>query len=131
MNLCALIGTLCHEPEMRKAQDGMSMTSFRIAVRRDYKNAEGAYDSDFINCKAFKHNAEFVCKFAHKGDRLGVTGRIQTGSYTKQDGTKVYTTDVMVNDVKIVKAKDGESKGAAAPKDDGFKEVEPGDDLPF
>ena len=117
MNIVAMIGTLCNDPELKKSQGGTSMTSFRVAVRRNYKNAEGAYESDFINCKAFKNNADFICKHAHKGDRVAVTGRIQTGSYNKQDGTKVYTTDIMVDNVEVIKTK---SKG----DDEGFKEAQ-------
>ena len=108
-----LIGTLCHDIEGKTSQGGTSMASFRVAVRRTFKNAEGTYESDFINCKAFKGNADYVVKHAHKGDRMAVEGRIQTGNYTKQDGTKVYTTDIMVDNVEVIKA-----------KGEGFKEVD-------
>ena len=116
MNSVALIGTMCNDPEMKKSQGGTSMTGFRVAVRRNYKNAEGKYESDFINCKAFKHNADYVCNYAHKGDKVALTGRIQTGSYEKQDGTKVYTTDIMVDNVEVI-------RGKAKSEDEGFKEV--------
>lgn len=112
MNKCIEIGTLCHDIEGKTSQGGTSMASFRIAVRRNFKNAEGKYESDFINCKAFKGNADYLVKYAHKGDRLAVEGRIQTGSYTKQDGTKVYTTDLMVDNVEVIKTKGDDFKEA-------------------
>ena len=70
----------------------MAVAKFTLAVNRMKKG-----EADFISCTAFKQTAEFLGKYAEKGSMIAVTGRIQTGSYTKQDGTKVYTTDVIVD----------------------------------
>ena len=113
MNKCVIIGTLCHDLEPKTSQSGTSLVSFRLAVRRKYKNADGKYDSDFINCKAFKNNADYLAKYAKKGDKLAVEGNIQTGSYTNKNGVKVYTTDVMVDNVEVI----------GGGKSEGFKEL--------
>lgn len=112
MNQVAILGTLCHDIEKKEAQSGTAVVSFRVAVRRKYKNSDGKYDSDFINCKAFKNNAEYLAKYAHKGDKIAVTGNIQTGSYTNKNGAKVYTTDIMVDNVEVI-----------SNKSEGFKEL--------
>ena len=113
MNHVAIIGTLCHDIEKKESQTGTALASFRLAVRRKYKNPDGKYDSDFINCKAFKFNAEYLAKYAHKGDKIAVTGNIQTGSYTNKNGVKVYTTDIMVDNVEVI-----------SNRSEGFKEVQ-------
>lgn len=112
MNSVSIIGTLCHDIEKKESQTDTALASFRLAVRRKYKNPDGKYDSDFINCKAFKFNAEYLAKYAHKGDRIAVTGNIQTGSYTNKNGVKVYTTDIMVDNVEVI-----------SNRSEGFKEV--------
>ena len=98
MNHIALIGNICKDIEVRYTQgnEPMAVARFSVAVQRKTKNSQGQYDSDFISCIAFGKTAENISKFFGKGSKIGVEGRIQTGSYTKQDGTKVYTTDVVV-----------------------------------
>lgn len=95
MNKCFLIGRLCADPDLRVTQSGTSVATYRLAVDRRYKK-EGQPEADFINCVAWSSNADFAGKYLHKGMRIAIEGRIQTGSYTKDDGTKVYTTDVIV-----------------------------------
>lgn len=118
MNKVVLIGRMCSGVDSKTSQTGTSMASFRMAVRRDYKNASGEYDSDFLNCKAFKTTADYVARYAVKGDMLAIDGRIQTGSYEAKDGTKRYTTDIICNSVDIISSK---KKGK---DDEGFKEVD-------
>ena len=106
-----------------------------------FKNKDGQYDSDFINCVAFAKTGEFIQKYFHKGDKIAITGRIQTGSYTNSEGNKVYTTDVIVDNAEFVESKGASSAGAApvesvkgAPNpQDAFMQVPSGDDaeLPF
>ncbi|MFR4251225.1 MAG: single-stranded DNA-binding protein [Christensenellales bacterium] len=95
MNKCFLIGRLCADPDLRVTQSGTSVASYRLAVDRRYKK-DGQPEADFINCVAWSGNADFAGKYLRKGMRIAIEGRIQTGSYTKDDGTKVYTTDVIV-----------------------------------
>ena len=110
MNKVQLVGRLTRDPEIRYSQgeNATATARFSVAVNRRFKNSEGNYDADFINCVAFGKSAEFVEKYFKKGMAIGLTGRIQTGSYTNKDGQKVYTTDVVVEETEFV-----ESKGAS------------------
>ena len=111
MNKVQLVGRLTRDPEIRYSQgeNATATARFSVAVNRRFKNAEGNYDADFINCVAFGKSAEFVEKYFKKGMAIGLTGRIQTGNYTNKDGQKVYTTDVIVEETEFV-----ESKGASS-----------------
>lgn len=100
MNKVSLIGNLVRDPEVRHTQgeNSMAVARFTLAVSRKKRNADGQYESDFINCVSFGRLAEFAEKHFLKGMKIAVIGHIQTGSYTKRDGSKVYTTDVMVEE---------------------------------
>ena len=111
MNRTILIGRLTKDPEARQGQT-MTVTKFSIAVDRRIK-AEGQPSADFISCVAFGKTAEFIEKYFKKGSKMALEGRIQTGSYTNKDGQKVYTTDVVVDNVEFA-----ESKAAAGTKED-------------
>ena len=134
MNCVQLVGRLTRDPEIKYTDGGSSVARFNIAVDRRYKREDGD-NADFINCVAFGKTAEFIEKYFSKGKRIGVTGRIQTGSYNNNDGYKVYTTDVVVETAEFV-----ESKGSAtntdssnAPVDDGFLNIPDAiqEELPF
>lgn len=113
---------------------------YTLAVDRKYKR-EGEQTADFIPCIAFGKNAEFAEKFLTKGKKIAVVGRIQTGSYTKQDGTKAYTTDVVVEEHEFVESKASENTNSSDTKsreiykdDDGFMSIPDNledDELPF
>ena len=107
MNKCTLVGRLTKDPEIRYSQGEKATATerFSVAVNRRFKNAEGNYDADFINCVAFGKTAEFLEKYFKKGMAIGLTGHIQTGSYTNKDGQKVYTTDVIVEETEFVESK--------------------------
>ena len=102
MNKIVLVGRLTRDPELRSTTAGFSTASFTVAVNRNFKNANGEYEADFPNCIAFGKTAEFVEKYFKKGDAIGITGRLQTGSYTNKNGDKVYTTDVVIDTVEFV-----------------------------
>ena len=95
MNLVVLIGQTTKDVELRRTGSGKAVASFTLAVNKDYKNEQGSYDADFINCVAFEQRAEVISKYVHKGDRFAVIGQLATRSYEK-DGRKVYVTDVKV-----------------------------------
>ena len=95
MNHVALLGRLTKDPEVRYTQGQTPMAIARYTLAVDRQTKEKA--TDFISCIAFGKSGEFAEKYLHKGTKIAVEGRIQTGSYQKQDGTKVYTTDVVVN----------------------------------
>lgn len=104
MNLVVLEGRMTADPEIRYStgENATANLNFSVAVNRDFKNAEGNYDADFIRCVAWRGQAEFISKYFHKGDPILITGNIRTGSYTNKDGAKVYTTDVYVDKVSFV-----------------------------
>lgn len=132
MNNVTLVGRLFKDVDTRTNNDS-TVVKFGIAINREFKNSEGKYDADFINCVAFGKTAEFISKYFSKGMRIGVVGRIQAGSYTNKEGQKVYTTDVVVEKAEFVENK-GESKPSAPEtKVDDFVNI-PADiseELPF
>ena len=142
MNHVVLIGRLTRDPEARQTPNGVSTSKFTIAVKRDYRNSNGGYDSDFINCVAWRGTADFVNRYIGKGRMVAVEGSIQTGSYNDRNGVKKYTFDVRVNGVEALdRAPQNNAGNANAPADEpeqqaqtmeqqGFEEVED-DSLPF
>lgn len=111
MNNVSLVGRLTRDPEVRYTDGGLSIARINIAVDRKFKK-EGEQTADFIGCIAFGKTAEFIEKYFSKGQRIGLTGRIQTGSYDNKDGQKVYTTDVVVENVEFVESKSsGDNQG--------------------
>lgn len=120
MNSVNLIGRLTKDMDMRQSKDGMAIGTFTLAVDRIND------DADFIRCKAFGKRAETMAKFLGKGMRVGITGRIQTGSYDDKDGKTVYTTDVIVDNFTFCDSKNEQSH---APE--GFTEYKDDDDSNF
>ena len=102
MNRVELVGRLTRDPEMRTTSSGMNVTRFTIAVNRRVANEDGSRPADFIGCVAFGKTAETIAKYLNKGRVLAVEGRIQTVSYDAQDGTKRYTTDVVVENFTFI-----------------------------
>lgn len=138
MNKVNLIGRIVRDPEVRYSQGATSMAvaKYTLAVDRRFKK-DGEPTADFINCIAFGKLGEFAEKYLKKGIKIAVSGRIQTGSYTKQDGTKVYTTDVIVEEQEFCESKSGsentQPKPQPAPSNDGFMSIPDGlgEELPF
>lgn len=107
INKVILIGRLTRDVELRNA--GATLVArYTLAVDRKYKR-EGEQTADFIPCIAFGKSAEFAQKYLTKGKKIAIVGRIQTGSYTKQDGTKTYTTDVVVEEQEFVESRTAEN----------------------
>lgn len=114
MNKVILMGRLTRDPEVRYSQGAtpLAIARYTLAVdRRMARNNAGddQQTADFINCVAFGRSGEFAERYLHKGTKIVLTGRIQTGSYTNKDGVKVYTTEVVAEDQEFA-----ESKNAAA-----------------
>ncbi|ARJ08746.1 MULTISPECIES: single-stranded DNA-binding protein [Bacilli] len=108
MNTVNLLGNLVADPELRGQNSNVA--NFRIAVQRPFKNKQtNEYETDFITCVAFGKTAEIITNNFKKGNKIGVTGSIQTGSYEK-DGQRVYTTDVAVNQVTFVERKNNNAQ---------------------
>lgn len=149
MNKVILMGRLVRDPEVRytQAENPMAVSRYTLAIdRRGIKKKEGdqKLETDFINCIAFGKSGEFAEKYFHRGLRVLVSGRIQTGSYVNKDGNKVYTTDVIVEDQEFADSKNqnAENGGAgnnqqgtgSAASGDGFMNIPDGiedESLPF
>lgn len=118
MNNVSLIGRLTKDPELRYTANGVANTNFTLAVDRNFKNAEGEREADFISCVAWRKLAETIAHNLSKGRRIGVTGRIQTRNYEDKDGVRRYVTEVVVNQMDFLDYKGNESE-----PDDGLQEV--------
>lgn len=138
MNKVILMGRLCADPEVRYSQNEnqTAVARYRLAVDRRFKR-EGDQTADFIPCVAFGKAAQFAEYYLHRGTKIIITGRIQTGSYTNKDGQKIYTTDVVVEDQEFAESKgaSGNIEGSApqATDPDGFMSLPDGidEELPF
>ena len=132
------MGRLTKDPEVRYSQGEKptAVAKYALAVDRKFKR-DGEPTADFINCIAFGKNGEFAEKYLHKGIKILVDGRIQTGSYTNKDGVKVYTTDVVVESCEFAENKNAcqSERPQPAPQtdSDGFMSIPEGidEELPF
>ena len=141
MNNVVLMGRLTRDPDVRYSANNSAVARFSIAVDRRFRREGDDQTADFINCVAFGRTAEFVEKYIHKGTKICCQGRIQTGSYTNKDGQRVYTTDVVIENVEFAESKgasDGSFDGgsmapSSAPVDSGFMNIPDGvdEELPF
>lgn len=113
MNKVMLVGRLTRDPELRTSQTGMQFASFSLAINRNFRNKDGVVEADFINVVAFGKNAETIGKYVTKGQMIGVEGRIQTRSYDAQDGTKRYSTDVVVDSFEFLSSKNSNTTNSS------------------
>ena len=116
MNKAILIGRITKEPEIKYTPNGVAVVSFTLAVNRPFKDQNGQTESDFINCVAWRNQAEFLANYIHKGYLLALSGMIQTRSYDSQHG-KVYVTEVIVDQVQNLEPKK-EAPRQERPQDD-------------
>lgn len=131
MNKVILMGRLTRDPELKYLQDenNTPMARYTLAVERRYGKGQNA---DFISCVTFGKNAEFTEKYLKKGMRIAVSGRIQTGSYTNHEGSKVYVTNVVVEEHYFAESKKDSATEMDEKNDkDGFMSVPEGAELPF
>ena len=129
------MGRLARDPEVHYTQgeNPTAIARYTLAVDRRVKK-EGEQSADFIGVVAFGKAAEFIEKYCHKGVKLLITGRIQTGSYTNRDGNKVYTTDVIAEEQEFCESKKSTEEETPKTDADGFMNVPEGideDELPF
>lgn len=134
MNKVTLIGRLTKDPDVRYStgENTTAVARYSLAVDRKYKK-DGEANADFINCIAFGKNGEFAEKYLHKGTKIAVVGRIQTGSYTNKDGQKVYTTDVVVEEHEFCESRNASNSAPENSSSDSFMEIPDGieDEMPF
>lgn len=114
MNRAVLVGRLTRDPELRYTPTGAAVANFTLAVNRPFTNQQGERDADFINCVAWRRQAENLAKFMKKGNMVGVDGRIQTRTYEDQDGKTVYVTEIVADNVHFL-----ESRSSASRQDAG------------
>ena len=139
MNKVILAGRFTRDPEVRYTNDGTSIARFSIAVNRRFVKEGSDQKADFLNCVAFGKSAEFIEKYFRKGMKADLSGRIQTGSYTNKDGVKVYTTDIVVEEIEFGEGKGSSQAQTASPTPnpeadpDGFMSIPDGidEEMPF
>lgn len=102
MNKVILVGRLTKDPELRYTPNGIPQVRVTLAVKRDFKNQQGQYESDFIQVTIWRKQAENTANYMSKGDILGVSGRIATRNYDGQDGKRVYITEIVAEDVSFI-----------------------------
>lgn len=152
MNRVVLMGRLTRDPEIRysNGENALAIARFTLAVDRRFGRRDGEQTADFITCKAFGKSAEFAERFLRQGIKVAASGRIETGSYTNRDGQKVYTTEVVLDEIEFAESKSAndaarggmgggyQSAPAPAPSTmgaagDGFMNIPDGidEELPF
>lgn len=131
MNTVIISGRITKDIELKTTNSGISVVRFTVAVRSSRKDADGKAVSDFISCIAWRSTAEFIEKYFSKGKWIEVRGELQTGSYEK-NGTKVYTTDVVVDKVDFGNGEKDKTETFSNANPDEFTSVDiEGEDLPF
>lgn len=113
MNKALLIGRLTRDPELRSTSTGRNVCQFSIAVNRNFTNANGEREADFINCVVWDKQAENLVKYQKRGNQIAVDGRIQTRNYEDKDGKRVYVTEILANSISFL-----DSKGTNADSND-------------
>lgn len=145
LNKIFIMGRLTRDPELRRTQSGTAVAGFALAVDRDYKNADGTKETDFIEVVAWRSTAEFVCKYFAKGRMAVVEGRLQIRDWTDKEGNKRRSAEVIADNVYFGDSKkDGSSSGTpaggykaagkavdVAPDEGEFAEIDDEEDLPF
>lgn len=138
MNSIVISGNVVANPEARTTQSGVSVSQFKVAVQRRFKNAQGQYDADFLPVVAWRGTADYCNKYIQKGSKVIVSGSIQTRSYDAQDGSKRWVTEIMAEHVESLNRPNNGEQPASRPsqparqsQNEGFVEVDAGDELPF
>ncbi len=142
MNKIIITGNLCKDIELRYTNNKIAVLQNTVAVKNDFKNADGEYDSEFINIVVWRQTAEFLNNYAAKGSKVLVEGRLTNRTYDKQDGTKGYITEVVAEKIELLGSpaksenKEHKTDEKAPEQNDPFKEfgeevILTDDDLPF
>ena len=107
MNKVILTGRFTKDPESRMGSNQLEVVRFSLACQNDFMTKEGNRDTEFVNCVAFGRTASTIGRFCKKGQLISATGRIKNNSFTAQDGTKRYTTDIVVEQFEFLSGKGG------------------------
>jgi single-strand DNA-binding protein len=138
LNVVALMGRLVADPQLRQTTTGKNVASFRVAVDRGRKDANGQNQADFFDIVAWDKSAEFVCRYFQKGSMIAVEGRLQSRNYQDKSGNNRNAVEVVVNNVSFAGNKDAQSQNVAnravsAPvaASNEYTPIEDDGDLPF
>ncbi|OKZ95057.1 MAG: single-stranded DNA-binding protein [Clostridiales bacterium 42_27] len=130
LNNVVIMGRLTRDPELRRTQGGTAVTSFTMAVDRDFKSQSGEKETDFIDVVAWRNTGEFAAKYLAKGRMAAVEGRIQVRDWQDKDGNRRKSVEVVADNVYFADSK-RDSKPQESRDDQEFDEIEDGGDLPF
>jgi single-strand DNA-binding protein len=131
MNVLVVSGNLSKEPELRKTLSGTSVASSTIAVNRARKNANGEKETDFIDFSCFGQTADYLVKYAHKGDRGELSGRLESRKYTDKNGNTRVVWEMIAEQVTIFNKKEESDKPKPITPENAYYDVPNEDDLPF
>lgn len=123
INNVVLVGRLTKDPDLKYTASGTAVSTFTLAVNRNFTNQSGNREADFINCVIWRKSAETLANYAHKGTLLGVTGRIQTRNYENQQGQRVYVTEVVAENFQLLESRSANEQRQQNPSsnDDSFQ----------
>lgn len=113
INSTVLVGRLTRDPELKYTGNNIAVASFSLAVNRNFKDANGEREADFINCVIWRQQAENLANWAKKGALIGITGRIQTRSYENQQGQRIYVTEVVAENFQMLESRAAREGGSA------------------
>ena len=130
LNNVVIMGRLTRDPELRRTQGGIAVTSFTMAVDRDFKSQSGEKETDFIDVVAWRNTGEFAAKYLAKGRMAAVEGRIQVRDWQDKDGNRRKAVEVVADNVYFADSK-RDSKPQESRDDQEFDEIEDDGDLPF
>ena len=116
INRVVLVGRITRDPELRRTPQGDAVTSFTLAVNRNYTSRDGQQQADFINCVVWRKPAENVERYCSKGSLVGVEGRIQTRSYDNSQGQKVYVVEVICDSVQFLETRAARERAQSQPQ---------------
>jgi len=141
INRVTLVGRLTKDVDLRYTQNGIAVANFSIAVQRNFKNQNGDYDADFINCVVWRKPAENLANYMKKGSQVGVDGRLQSRTYKDKDGKTVFVTEVVADSVQFLESRGKQQNKTKQQQeidnfnssifDDANKVNVPDDELPF
>lgn len=110
LNQVVLVGRLTKDVEAKELEDGKKVTNVTLAIPRSFKNAEGVYETDFVECVLWNQVAETTAEYCKKGDIVGVKGRLQTDNYEKDNGEKVFRLNVVAEKITFLSSRSQDSQ---------------------
>lgn len=129
INRLILTGRLTKDPELKYTSSGTAVGTFGLAVNRQFTNANGDREADFINCVIWRKSAENFANFTHKGSLVGIDGRLQTRNYENQQGQRVYVTEVVVDNFSLLEKRASDNSNANQTQSGSNKTNKPADSV--